>query len=88
MIDAPLDELRENCTLAQLPADAAGRSAQVAALEGCVRVREHFGSLHAVLRGTTGEVASRLETELGIAHAVCRHVSLEELFVELVGGDS
>jgi ABC-2 type transport system ATP-binding protein len=87
MIDAPLDELREDCTVALLPADAVP-GARLAELDGCLRVREHFGSLHAVYRGAPSAVASRLEAELGVTDASCRTASLEELFVELVGGDS
>ncbi len=88
MIDCPLDELRENHVVAFLPAGAAVRAADLTAIEGCLGVREHVGSLHAVFRGTQGEVDGLLAGRLDIEGISCRSVPLEELFVELLGGDS
>lgn len=84
MIDAPLEKLREAHAVALVRARDV-ESARLAALPDCLRVRSHGGTLHAVFRGRAEEVASRLQTELGVTESRCAHVPLEELFVELVG---
>lgn len=88
LIDAPLDEMREGCTVCILPRDNGVRAEQLAALEECLAVREHRGSLHAVLRGDADEVRAQLGARFATEDLVCRHLPLEELFVELVGGAS
>ena len=88
MIDDTLDVLREDYAVALLPAHDRVRASDVAAIDGCLRVREHRGSLHAVFRGTREELGRRLAQEHGIEGAACMHVPLEELFVELLGGDA
>jgi len=88
LIDAPLDDLRENYLLAVLPLDGAVEAERLAAIEGCLRVRRHHKTLHAVFAGTAAEISRRLEAEFGTMDASCRHVPLEDLFVELLGASS
>ncbi len=86
LLDSPLDELREGYTVAVLPAGAP--AARLRGLDGCVRVRERAGGPHAVFRHEPERLRLLLEGELGVRHAVCTRVPLEELFVELVGAQS
>ena len=88
LIDAALDDLRENYLLAVLPLDGGIGAEQLAAVPGCLRVRRHHHTLHAVFEGRAAEISSRLEAELGVVDASCRHVPLEDLFVELLGASS
>ena len=88
LIDAALDDLRENYVLAVLPLDAGIDIERLAAVQGCLRVRRHHQTLHAVFAGRAAEISSRLESELGTTDASCRHVPLEDLFVELLGASS
>ena len=87
LLDGALDELHEQYVVAVLPSN--GCSAEsLAGLNGCLRVRRHKGTHHAVLRGTPEAVSSILESELRLTDTTCQHVPLEELFVELLGVDS
>jgi len=88
LIDAPLDELREKYVLAVVPVEAGVDAEALSAAEGCLRVRRHQKALHAVFAGRPDQVGALLESELGIGDASCRHVPLEELFVELLGTSS
>lgn len=80
VIDEDLDGLRETTRLAIFRAGAA-----LDALRGrddCLGARRVGDRVHALLRGTTEEIASRPWDEAPALHAV----SLEDLFIELVGG--
>jgi ABC-2 type transport system ATP-binding protein len=87
-IDCDLDALREEYCLAVVPRTAEVSPEQVAGLEGCLRVRRRPGALHAVFRSETDAVRARLRQELGVEDAVATRAPLEDLFVELVGGES
>lgn len=86
LLDHGLDELREGYTVAVLPAGTPAE--RVRGLDGCVRVRERAGGPHAVFRGEPERLSLLLERELAIRGALCTRAPLEELFVELVGGES
>jgi ABC-2 type transport system ATP-binding protein len=86
LLDSPLDELREGYTVAVLPRGTPAE--RIRGLDGCVRVRERAGGPHAVFRGEPERLSLLLERELAIREAVCTRAPLEELFVELVGGES
>ncbi|MHC5212395.1 MAG: ABC transporter ATP-binding protein [Planctomycetota bacterium] len=88
LIDKPLDDLREHYSLAVLPANGRLDRDSLAGTAGCVRVRTHQGTLHAVFDARATAVQATLEERFGLDHAHCVHVPLEDLFVELVGGDS
>jgi len=87
LIDAGLDELRENHVLAVMPVGGVAVES-LAAVPGCLRVRRHHNALHAVFAGSAEAVGERLEAQLGVADTSCRQVPLEDLFVELLGADS
>lgn len=85
-IDSELDELRENTCLAVVPQYAVTSPGDLQKLDGCLGARAHVNDWHAVFRGTPAEVRDRLQLAFNV-NAQVQRMPLEELFVELVGGD-
>jgi hypothetical protein len=86
MIDNGLDHLRESFSLALVP-HGPGRSEDVLLrLPGCVGARRRLDALHAVFRLEPGSAEALMARELGIADARCRTVALEDMFIEVMGG--
>ncbi len=88
LIDNGLDDLREGFSIALIPHDHGATRTDLIALEGCLGVRDRSEALHAVFRKSPEESKALLESELNIAGAHCRSVALEEMFIELAGGQS
>ena len=88
LIDAELDTLRESYAVAVMPAGAGIDPAAIAASVACLRIRERQGALRAVFRGDAERTRVLLEGEFGVSGASVAQVPLEELFVELLGGNS
>jgi ABC-2 type transport system ATP-binding protein len=88
LLDHPLDELKEAFCLALIPKDNGTRGEKVRRLAGCLNVRDREDGLHAIFRLDPGRCRSALDGELGITDVRCTPVALEEMFVELAGGDS
>ena len=86
-LDRNLDTLREELCVAVIPGTAAPDAAMLEQLPGCLRVRPVFGDWHAVFQGTPELVRMKLRESLGLDGIHCISVPLEELFVELVGGN-
>lgn len=86
-LDRELDTLREDLSVAIVPGDAAPDAAVLERLPGCLRVRRVFGDWHAVFQAAPEIARLQVEETLGIDHVRCITVPLEELFVELVGGE-
>lgn len=86
LIDDELDALREAHTLALVPAGSGVTREQVRGIAGCLGVRERSDGLHAVFALPPDEACGRLESELGVGGASCRSIALEDMFIELVGG--
>jgi ABC-2 type transport system ATP-binding protein len=90
LIDNELDELREAFSVALVPHGAHGGNGtreRLAAQPTCLSVRERSDAMHAVFRldpDGTREVLA----QMGIDDAHCRSVALEEMFIELVEGQS
>lgn len=55
-------------------------------LEGCLGVRRRSDGMHAVFRLEPEQAGGLLERGLGIQGSHCRTVALEEMFIELAGG--
>lgn len=85
LIDAPLDRLREEYSLATLSAEETSLE-ELRKLEGCVRARERAGTLRAILDHPPARARALLAAHLGSSDPRCDTLPLEELFVELVGG--
>lgn len=88
LLDHELDELREAFCLALVPRGDRVDGARVRGLSGCLNVRERADGLHAVFRLHPEQCRSVLAQQLGLDNVRCTPVALEEMFVELVGGDS
>ncbi len=86
LIDSDLDDLRENHSVALVPYSEKASRTTVLGLEGCLGVRDRVDALHAVFHLPPDASERMLATRLGIKGARCRSVALEEMFVELVGG--
>jgi ABC-type multidrug transport system ATPase subunit len=85
-LDRDLIDLRERICLAMVPQASAPDAARVEREPGCMRVRAVSDQWHAVFEGAPDEVESRLAASLGANSVRCIPLSLEELFIELVGG--
>jgi ABC-2 type transport system ATP-binding protein len=86
LIDTELDELRENYSLALIQPDGRVTRQQLLALDSCLGVRDRADGLHAVFDREPGNVAALLDQKLGLTDAHCTRIALEEMFIELAGG--
>jgi ABC-2 type transport system ATP-binding protein len=86
LVDCPLDTLREEHSLALVPRDSGVSRSRLLDLAHCLGVRERPDSLHAVFRLGPEGTSAVLEKELGVAGARCTRIPLEEMFIELAGG--
>jgi ABC-2 type transport system ATP-binding protein len=86
-IDRALDRIRENVCVAMIPRASAPDAAPFQRLPGCLRVRAVFDDWHLVVEGDPDAVRDRLTALSPSNHIRCVRVPLEELFIELVGGE-
>ena len=86
LIDTELDDLRENYSLALVQPDGRVSRERLLALDACLGVRERSDSLHAVFELEPVRVEEVLHRELGVGNARCTRIALEEMFIELAGG--
>lgn len=86
-LDSELDRIRENTCVAIVPRSSAPDVAALSGIPGCLRVRAVYEDWHAVVEGTPETVHGRLTDALGSNGIRCVRVPLEELFIELVGGE-
>jgi len=86
-LDEDLDVLREGICVALVPKASASDPAQLERVPGCLRVRPVHDQWHAVYRGQPAATQASLVSTLGANGIRCENVPLEELFIELVGGE-
>jgi ABC-2 type transport system ATP-binding protein len=86
LLDSPLDELRERYALALIPQRDGVRRDILMALEGCLAVREGMDAWHAVFHLDVGRAQAVVQQGLGVSGVRCKAVALEEMYVELLGG--
>ena len=86
LIDRPLDELRERLTLVALPPKSPVMIADLRRTDGCLGARALNGVLHAVFEGQPREVETALAQRFDLEGLTCSRPSLEDFFVETVGG--
>lgn len=86
VLDESFDDLREEHCLAVIDYRAGWTSERIARVAGCRHVRLADGQWRAVFRGSPAQTRQRIEQELDIADVTCTRASLEELFVDLLGG--
>jgi ABC-2 type transport system ATP-binding protein len=87
LIDRDLDELREGFSLALVPRAAGVTRERLLGVAGCIGVRERAEAFHAILRVEPAEARAALERS-GLRDVRCQTVVLEDMFVELAGGQS
>jgi ABC-2 type transport system ATP-binding protein len=87
LVDRQLDDLRENHCVAIIPRRQVAEQAALERLPGCLRVRSVFEDWHVVFQAAPEAVRTQLAQSLGLTGVQCSTVPLEELFIELVGGE-
>jgi ABC-2 type transport system ATP-binding protein len=88
LIDEPLDQLQERYSLALVPNEAGTGKAQLLGLAACLGVRERAEVLHVIFKSDPDVSKAVLERELGIKDTRCSTIALEEMFIEIAGGQS
>ncbi len=86
LIDDALDNLQENYSLALVPHESNSTREHLLRLDGCLGVRERSEAMHVIFKTSPEQTQRSLERELGISNSRCTTVALEEMFIELVGG--
>ncbi len=86
LLDESLDDLREGYSLAQVPASGGVTRERLLAHPACRGASVHGHALHAIVRLDPERARTELERSLALRDVVCRPVALEDMFVELVGG--
>ncbi len=86
-LDRDLDGLREEVCLAMVPRRTAANSAAIEQMRGCLGVRLVLDEWHAIFNGSSEAVRQELGETLGVNGIRCVSLPLEELFIEMVGGD-
>jgi ABC-2 type transport system ATP-binding protein len=88
LLDRDLTSLREEVCVAMIPRGTQAPDAvSIQRIPGCLRVRPVFDNWHAVMEGSPVEVGRRVSAALGIEDVRCVPTPLEELFIELTGGE-
>jgi ABC-2 type transport system ATP-binding protein len=88
ILDSELDNLREKFSLVMVSKKEPGLRERLLGLDPCLSVREQKESIHAILRIDPEASATLIDREFGAAAAHCTALTLEEMFVELAGGES
>jgi ABC-2 type transport system ATP-binding protein len=91
LLDKDMDRVHEGYSIALVPYEANGDGSvrrRLSRDDRCIAVRERADALHAVFALEPDRARALLGDELGIASANCRSAALEEMFIELVEGQS
>jgi ABC-2 type transport system ATP-binding protein len=88
LVDTDLDELRESYSLALLQSNGRVSRDRLLELQPCLGVRERADGLHAILNLEPERAEELLTRDLGISEVRCTRIGLEEMFIELAGGQS
>jgi ABC-2 type transport system ATP-binding protein len=86
LIDSDMDLLREDHSLLLVPHGPEVTRDAILSVEGCLGVRERSDAMHAVFRFDPERSLGLVEKKFGATGARHRDVALEEMFIELVGG--
>ena len=86
LIDTDMDGLREEHSLVLVPRGPNVTRDALLDIEGCLGVRERTNAFHAVFKVAPARSRQLIEKQLGIEGVVCRDTALEEMFIELAGG--
>jgi ABC-2 type transport system ATP-binding protein len=84
-LDSSVDRLRQEYCLALVPNQFVANAEPLKRIPGYLRARSHHGNWHAVFEGHQDVVKKLLQESLGTDELRCERMTLEELFVELMG---
>ncbi|RLE32119.1 MAG: ABC transporter ATP-binding protein [Acidobacteria bacterium] len=87
LIDSEIDDLYEAVTVALIPRDAGITKETVLAHPRCLGARDRTENLHAVFAMNPQATSEVIREDFSIATARCRTASLEEIFIEVAGGE-
>jgi len=87
LIDASMDELHESFSIALVPHRTQGTCDALLALPECLGVRSRTDAVHAVFRLDPEEARELIAERLGVTDVFCRTAGLEEMFIEIAGGE-
>jgi len=87
LIDNSIDELHESFSIALVPHRPQGTSDALLALSECLGVRVRTDAVHAVFRLQPAEAQALISEKLAVPDALCRTAGLEEMFIEIAGGN-
>lgn len=87
LIDNTIDELHESFSIALVPHRPQGTSDALLALPECLGVRVRTDAVHAVFRLEPEDSCALIASRLGVTDALCRTAGLEEMFIEIAGGE-
>jgi ABC-2 type transport system ATP-binding protein len=87
LIDNSIDELHESFSIALVPHRPQGTSDALLALPECLGVRVRSDAVHAVFRLDPDDACALIAERLGVTDALCRTAGLEEMFIEIAGGE-
>jgi ABC-2 type transport system ATP-binding protein len=87
-LDSALDDLHSGYCLALIPHGANATNEKLLGVDGCLCVRARDDAMHAIFEHRPEVCSQILARELGITQANCRPIELEEMFIELVGGQA
>ena len=85
-LDRDLARVRDGLCVAVIPRSALRDEAVLERAPGCLWVRPSFDSWHAVFERPPEEVRAELPALLGVDSVHCVRMPLEDLFVEMAGG--
>ncbi|MCP4655359.1 MAG: ABC transporter ATP-binding protein [bacterium] len=86
LLDNELDELRESFSLTLVPREGELSRERLRGLDACLGVRERADALHAIFQLEPEKAQAVVERELGVDGVRSMRIGLEEMFIELVGG--
>jgi ABC-type multidrug transport system ATPase subunit len=87
LIDASIDELHEAFSICLVPHRPQGTSDALLALPECLGVRVRTDAVHSVFRLDPEDACALISQKLGVSDSVCRTAGLEEMFIEIAGGE-
>ncbi len=86
VLDRDLERIREDFCVAMIPRGALRDPSALERAPGCLRVRASQDSWHAVFEKPPEVVTAELAALVGVEGVHCVRMPLEDLFVEMVGG--
>jgi len=87
LIDNSIDQLHEAFSIALVPHRPQGTTDALLALPECLGVRRRTDALHAVFSLDPEQARALIEKRLEIPDVLCRTAGLEEMFIEIAGGE-